>query len=111
MIVLPGTYESLIAGLSERGIVSLEETEPEEINVLFAVSKNGDKQRVIVDARPPNLHFTDPSPSNMPHPGFFKWPQADVDNIYTEKLDVDNFYNRLTMPQHFRKYFWPSLSV
>lgn len=51
--------------------MSLKETEPKEMNGLFAVPKDGDKQCLILDARRANLHFIDPPASEMPHPGLF----------------------------------------
>lgn len=73
--------------------MSLKETEPKEMNGLFAVPKDGDKQCLILDARRANLHFIDPPASEMPHPGLFTQLQAEGKDIYTGKLDVENFYH------------------
>lgn len=124
IMVKNGGYEDLIHGLMARGILDLQNSLPIEINGMFAVPKDGDKQRLIIDARRANLHFVAPAAVELPNPGILtqlKFPGSAPLSFC--KLDVDNFYHRLQLPAHLRTYFglpriqykgkwrWPRLRV
>lgn len=106
MMIKDGGYEDLVTKLVLKGVVELSSDEPLEINGLFAVPKDGDKQRLILDARRGNLHFKPPEDPELPHPGLFTQLQKEAtQDLWIGKLDLDNFYHRLELPKHLRPYF------
>ena len=89
-------------------MIELVEEKPKEINGLFGVPKDGGKsQRLILDARRANLHFTEPEDPDLPHPGLLTQLEmgGQQEELYVGKLDADNFYHRLRLPEHLRTYF------
>lgn len=87
------------------GMVSFT-TAPKVVNGVFAVPKDGDKQRLIIDARPANAHFVDPAKVELPTPDLLAQLVVPTGQpIYVAKVDLDNYYHRLTLPEWLRPYF------
>ena len=80
---------------------------PKEINGLFGVHKdNGTKQRLILDARRANLHFVTPGDPNLPHAGTItQLHNKDKKELVVGKIDIDNFYHRIALPDRLKTYF------
>ena len=81
--------------------------DPRCVNGVFAVPKDGDAQRLIIDARPCNLHMR-PSPHvSLPTPDLFAQlqPLPNQPELYFGKIDLDNFYHRLRLPEWLRPWF------
>lgn len=101
----PTEYTSLIKRMHGLGMVSFT-TAPKVVNGVFAVPKDGDKQRLIIDARPANAHFVDPAKVELPTPDLLAQLVVPTGQpIYVAKVDLDNYYHRLTLPEWLRPYF------
>ena len=98
-------YVSLIRRMSALGMVDFT-TAPKVVNGVFGVPKDGDSQRLIIDARPANAVFVDPPKVSLPTPDLLSQMVAPSDTpFYVAKVDLDNFYHRLTLPVWMRSYF------
>lgn len=98
-------YVSLIRRMHALGMVSFT-TKPEVVNGVFAVPKDGDAQRLIIDARPANARFVDPPKVNLPTPDLLAQLVVPAGQpVYVAKVDLDNYYHRLTLPEWLRPYF------
>ena len=92
--------------LVDAGLLRLTTKKPREINGVFAVPKDDDKQRLIIDARRANLHLVEPSDPELPHPGLFMQLENTSElPLWVCKMDLDNFYHRLELRIHFQTYF------
>jgi hypothetical protein len=81
-------------------------TDPKVVNGFFGVPKDGDKIRLIIDARPANCHFTVPPKVELPTPDLLANLVAPAGKpFYVAKVDLDNFYHRLRLPVWMRPYF------
>jgi len=81
-------------------------TDPKVINGYFGVPKDEDKIRLIIDARPANNVFIDPPKVELPTPDLLANLVAPTDQpFYVAKVDLDNFYHRLILPEWLRPYF------
>ena len=107
LMVKKGEYFKLVAKLVGVGVMELVKQKPKEINGLFGVSKdNGTKQRLILDARRANLHFVTPGDPKLPHPGLItQLHNHDKKELVVGKIDIDNFYHRIALPDHLKTYF------
>jgi hypothetical protein len=98
-------YLETIRKLYALGLVEFTQR-PKAINGLFAVKKDGDQQRLILDARPANVCFVEPPSPRLPTP-------AEVSNlrtddavpIYAAKVDLRCFFQQLLLPASYRPYF------
>ena len=117
-------YHALILKLVDIGVVLLQNHRPRVINGVFAVPKDENKQRLIIDARPANAFLIEPEKTKLPNPGDLGALYLDKSKeLYFCKSDMDNFYHRLAMPpwlhQFFglppvmfkRKQYWPVVRV
>ncbi len=76
------------------------------VNGMFAVEKDVDKDRLIIDARPANGVFIDPPTVELPTPDLIcNLSLHDKRPLYVAKVDLDNFYHRLSLPEWMRVYF------
>lgn len=87
-------------------IVELVSEQPKEINGLFSVLKEGDKQRLILEATCASQHITEPDCPELPHPWYLQQMTLNKQReIWVGKLDSDNFYHRLSLPTNFQQQF------
>ena len=80
---------------------------------LFAVAKKSGRQRLVLDARPANFHFTDPSPVRLATGTALVFLELGMgDKLWTASADIaDAFYN-MEMPAAWRGSFaLPPLSA
>ena len=80
---------------------------PRAVNGLFGVDKDGGASiRLIIDARPVNSMFVPSPPVSLPTPDLVA--QFDVPigtTLYAAKVDLDNFYHRIRLPEVWWPYF------
>jgi hypothetical protein len=99
-------YPSLIKQLHTIGMLTFISHQPKAINGIFAVAKDTNKQRLILDARPANALFIDAPGVALPSPEIFcelKIPTSE--ELFVAKCDLDNYYHRLRMPESWWEYF------
>lgn len=74
---------------------------PKEINGLFGVQKEVDEKRPIQDTRKTNCHFIEQKYPVFTHLAQFMLHEKSVrEKKYVEKLDADNVYHHLRLPEH-----------
>lgn len=99
-------YVSLLSRMQDRDMISFTD-KPLAINGLFGVDKdNGKSIRLIIDARPVNSMFIPSPPVSLPTPDLvaaLNVPQATT--LYAAKVDLDNFYHRIRIPESWWPYF------
>ena len=100
----PLEYLALVRRLNAVGMLSFTK-EPKVVNGVFVVPK-GDGLRLIVNAIPSNTNFVDPPAVQLPTPDVLATLQADPSKpLYIGKMDLDNFYHRLRLPEWMWPYF------
>lgn len=99
-------YKSVISDLVGVGFVRLQEKKPRVINGIFAVPKDKNMQRLIIDGRPANAVFKDPPHVELPTPTDLASLYAPPNTkLFVCKSDMDNFYHRITMPLWLQQFF------
>jgi hypothetical protein len=98
-------YVQLITRLRDRGMICFKDT-VKVVNGVFAVEKDADSLRLIIDARPANCIFTEPDSVQLPGPDLLAQLRVPVDTpLYAAKVDLDNYYHRLLLPEWMCEYF------
>lgn len=98
-------YVSLIRRLRDVGMVVFKH-HALVVNGVFAVVKDDNSLRLIIDARPANSCFIEPSHIDLPTPDLFARLRADPLNaLWVAKVDIDNFYHRISLPPWMHDYF------
>jgi hypothetical protein len=101
----PSEYAALVRALRARGMVTFTQS-PRVVNGVFGVPKDGDRIRLIIDARPANTWFREPPKIELPTPDVLARLQACSDQpLYVGKVDLDNFYHRVRLPTWMAPYF------
>jgi hypothetical protein len=101
----PRDYIKTIFRLSQLGMVEFTEN-PKVVNGVFGVPKGENQIRLIIDARPANSVFMDSPKVELPTPDILSDLQIDRDQpLFIAKIDLDNFYHRLRLPNWLRPYF------
>ena len=99
MGVASGEYAPFCQRLAERNMCLFRDRPPLVTNGLFAVPKDLDAQRFIVDMRPGNACFKPPESVLLANPGVISElhlpPGA---TLYVATADADNMYHRLRPP-------------
>jgi hypothetical protein len=78
---------------------------PKVVCGVFAVPKDKDTDRLIIDinARPTNAIFVEPKPVKLPTPDLLsRMEMCKSVPTFTAKVDLDNFYHRLRLPNWMR---------
>lgn len=105
MDVEPSEYVKLVRRMLISGMISFTR-QPKVINGLFATPKPDGGQRLIINARPCNHHFADPPPVELPTPDIMaRLVVPPGSKLYMAKVDIDNFYHRLLLPEWIWPYF------
>ena len=88
------------------GMVSLT-SHPKVINGVFAVPKDTDQDRLIIDAVFANAWFTIPPKVKLPDPSHLARlvTTSQSGPLFVAKSDLSNFYHHLELPQWIRPYF------
>jgi hypothetical protein len=98
-------YIALINRMVTAGMIKFTST-PKVVNGLFGVDKPDDSIRLIVDARPANSVFIPSPPVVLPSPTAFTHLYTDGQKpIYVAKIDLDNYYHQLLLPEWLCPYF------
>ena len=78
----------------------------------YLVFVDGNSMRLILDARASNGLFIDPPPVTLPTPEMFSELIIPLDDnsgksetLYVGKVDIDNYYHRLRVPDSWTPYF------
>lgn len=105
-------YAALVKRLLAAGMVDVSKDKPAVVNGVFAVAKDGDAQRLIIDARPANRLFKRPDKVSLPSPENLARLVAPAEGFFVAKSDVDSYYHRLRLPKWLCTYFGlPALSA
>jgi hypothetical protein len=76
------------------------------VNGVFAVVKDANSLRLIIDAQPANAYFIEPPHTELPTPDLFARLHSDPSMpLWVAKVDIDNFYHRIKLPQWMHDYF------
>lgn len=102
----PTEYVALIKRMMDLNMLSFTQ-QPMAINGMFAVDKDaGESLRLIIDARRANSMSSPPPSCPLPTPDLVAKLQAPHDKpLYTAKVDLDNFYHRLRLPDAWHPWF------
>src|SRR6185437_8565396 len=89
----------------ELGMLSFTAT-PKAVNGVFAVGKDADSDRLIIDSQPANRLFVDAPPVSLPNPSHLVQLQVPRgQRMYVGKSDLSNFYHHLGLPDWMRPFF------
>jgi hypothetical protein len=73
---------------------------------VFAVGKDADSDRLIIDAQPANRLFVDSPGVSLPNPSHLVQLQVPRgQRMFVGKSDLSNFYHHLGLPSWLRPYF------
>lgn len=98
-------YVQLIRRMAALGMVCFK-TSVNVVNGVFAVRKDADSLRLIIDARRANCVFAEPDHVDLPTPDLLARLQAPPGApVYAAKVDLDNFYHRILLPEWMQPYF------
>jgi hypothetical protein len=79
---------------------------PLAVNGVFAVGKDADSDRLIIDAQPANRLFVDSPHVSLPNPSHLVQLQLPADApMFVAKTDLSNFYHHLGLPAWMQPYF------
>ena len=79
---------------------------PRAVNGLFAVVKDANSERLIIDAQPANRLFAEPPHVALPNPSHLvRLQMRRGAKLHLAKADRDNFYHNLKLPEEWRPYF------
>lgn len=98
-------WTKLVLRLRDRKMISFTFA-PKVLCGAFCVPKDADKDRFIIDARPTNAQLADPPAVQLPTPDRTAALSTDGSrHLYVAKVDLDNFYHRLRLPEAWWPYF------
>ena len=98
-------YLKLVRRLWRIGMITFTIT-PKVINGVFAVPKDEQEDRFIIDAVFANAHMVEPQKSHLPDPSHLsKLVLQQPGPLYVVKSDLSNFYHHLALPEWLQPYF------
>ena len=98
-------YVRLLLRMQAVGMIAFTRA-PKAVNGLFAVEKDADADRLIIDAQPANRLFADPPHVSLPNPSHLVQLQVEAGSkMYLAKSDLSNFYHQLRLPEEWQPYF------
>lgn len=98
-------YVRLIRRMLDNGMVSLS-TNPKVVNGVFAVPKDTQEDRLIIDAVFANAFFLPPAKVELPDPSHLaRLCATKGSSVYVVKSDLSNYYHHLSLPEWIRPYF------
>ena len=98
-------YVKLIGRLLREGMINFTDS-PRCINGVFAVNKDRDTDRLIIDAQPANRLFVDSPYVSLPNPSHLVQLLVPTDSeLFIAKTDLSNFYHHLGLPEWMTPYF------
>lgn len=97
-------YVDLVLRMRELSMLTFT-TKPKVINGLFALPKDGGKQRLLFDGRPVNAFMAEPPPMKLCTPDYLaRLEVPEGERLFVFKEDVDNYYHRLRVPEWMHPY-------
>jgi hypothetical protein len=97
-------YVRLIARMVAQGMVAFTAA-PKAINGVFAVAKDDDSDRLIIDAQPANRLFVDSPHVALPGPSHLVQLCVPAEQpLFVGKTDLSNFYHHLGVPEWMQPY-------
>jgi len=98
-------YVALVGRMHAAGMLGFTHT-PMAVNGVFAVRKDADADRLIIDARPANRLFVDSPHVELANPSHLVQMQVPSGaRMYTGKSDLSNFYHHLGLPGWMQPFF------
>ena len=98
-------YVQLVRRMHAVGMLSFTST-PLAVNGVFAVGKDADSDRLIIDAQPANRLFVDSPHVSLPNPSHLVQLQLPPDApMFVAKTDLSNFYHHLGLPAWMQPFF------
>lgn len=98
-------YVLLIRRMAAVGMVGYTRR-PRAVNGVFGVPKGDGAIRLIIDARPANDAFVEPPHVELPTPDLLARMAVAADRtLFIAKVDLDNFYHRLRLPDWLCQWF------
>ena len=106
-------YPGIVARLVEAHVCGVSPVEPTCINGIFAVRKDNDWDRFILDGRRGNLFFKTPPKVRLPNLADLSRIVLLADSqLFTAKADMSNQFFMIRLPPEFQKYYGlPSLLI
>jgi hypothetical protein len=98
-------YVKLLGRLLAQGMIKFT-AYPKAVNGIFAVEKDADSDRLIIDAQPANRLFIDSPHVELPNPSHLVQLSVPQDrSLYTGKSDLSNFYHHFGLPEWMQPFF------
>jgi hypothetical protein len=100
-------YVQLVRRMHAVGMLSFTAA-PRVVNGVFAVAKDADSDRLIIDAQPANRMFVDSPHVALPNPSHLvqlQLPPSESICMYTAKSDLSNYYHHLGLPPWMQPFF------
>ncbi len=99
-------YWKVLRRMEEAGMIRWQTSEPKCTNGMFAVTKDAETDRLILDGRRCNMFFHPPQKAELGSPSDF----VDViigprDRLFVGKADVSNMFYRFSIPEWLSEYF------
>lgn len=98
-------WTKLVRRLKSLGMVDFT-CDPAAVCGVFCTDKAESMLRFIIDARSANKLFAEPERVELPTPDLMAALATDPSKpLYVAKVDLDNFYHRIRIPEWMRRYF------
>ncbi len=97
-------YVKLVGRLLNQGMVAFT-NRPKAVNGVFAVAKDSDSDRLIIDAQPCNRLLVDPPHVDLPGPAHLAQMHVPAGaTMSTGKSDLSNYYHHYGLPEWMQPY-------
>ena len=101
-----GRYHRFIRRRFDTGMLDFTDTDVACEIGLFAVTKKGDKQRLVLDCRTANFHFDAPPSTRLPTAaGLSRLTMPEGTTLYSAQFDLKNVFYQIGLPKSLRWYF------
>lgn len=98
-------YVHLIQRMLQQGMISFT-AQPKAVNGVFAVGKDAESDRLIIDAQPANRLFIDAPHVALPDPSHLVQLRVPKGRrMFVGKSDLSNYYHHLGLPRWMQPYF------
>ena len=98
-------YVQLVGRMQRVGMLGFTAA-PLAVNGVFAVAKDSESDRLIIDAQPANRLFIDSPHVSLPGPSHLVQLHVPAGcTMYTAKSDLSNFYHHIGLPDAMQPYF------
>lgn len=98
-------YVRLIRRMVQQGMISFT-SQPKAVNGVFAVAKDDNSDRLIIDAQPCNRLFVDSPHVALPGPSHLVQMQVPTDaTMMVGKSDLSDYYHHYGLPEWMWPYF------